>query len=52
MEELRYALKRKAGNDFAPPEIRPVILEGPPVPEPPEELSHIHFNDYLIYFMR
>jgi hypothetical protein len=29
-----YALARKAGDDHAPPEIKPVILEGPPVPEP------------------
>jgi hypothetical protein len=51
LEEIRYALKRKGGDHHAPPQIRPVIIEGPPVPEPPEELSDLHFNDSLIYFM-
>jgi hypothetical protein len=50
MEEVKYALARKHGDDFAPPEIRPVIIEGPPVPAPPPELAHLHFNDRLIYF--
>jgi hypothetical protein len=52
LEEVRYALKRKGGDDSAPPALVPVIIEGPPVPEPPEELAHIHFNGYLIYFMK
>jgi TIR domain/Pentapeptide repeats (8 copies) len=52
LEEVRYALKRKGGDEFAPPEILPVVIEGPPVPEPPEDLAHLHFNDYLIYFMK
>ena len=51
LEEARYALKRKHGDDFAPPDLIPVIIEGPPVPEPPVELAHLHFNDYLVYFM-
>jgi hypothetical protein len=51
LEEVRYALRRKGGNHDAPPQIRPVIIEGPPAPSPPEELSDIHFNDKLIYFM-
>jgi hypothetical protein len=51
MEEVKYALARKQGDDFAPPEIRPVIIEGPPVPPPPPELAHLHFNDRLIYFV-
>ena len=46
--EVDYALRRKAGDDFAPPEIRPIILEGPPVVPPWEELAHIHFNDRLV----
>jgi hypothetical protein len=29
-----------------------VILEGPPIVEPWEELEHLHFNDRLLYFMR
>jgi hypothetical protein len=36
-EELRYALKRKGGDDLAAPEILPVVIEGPPPPPPPEE---------------
>ena len=51
LEEARYAIKRKGDNEFAPPKIFPVIIEGPPVPEPPKELAHLHFRDYLIYFM-
>jgi uncharacterized protein YjbI with pentapeptide repeats len=50
LEEVRYAIKRKGGNELAPPKLIPVIIEGPPVPEPPQELAHLHFNDYLIYF--
>ena len=34
------------------PEIIPVILEGPPVPKPPQMLSHIHFNDSMVYFIK
>jgi serine/threonine protein kinase len=51
MKEVNYALSRKGENDFAPPEIVPVIIEGPPPPTPPDELSHLHFNDYRIYVM-
>jgi hypothetical protein len=51
LEEVRYAIKRKAGDDAAPPDVIPVIIEGPPIPSPPEDLAHLHFNDYLIYFM-
>lgn len=52
MKELQYALTRKHGDDAAPPEIYPVIIEGPPVVAPPPELAHLHFNDYLLYFMQ
>jgi len=51
LKEVRYALKRKGGDHLAPPQIHPVIIEGPPAPEPPDELAHLHFNDKLIYFM-
>lgn len=50
-KEAQHALKQKDGNEFAPPEIKPIILEGPPVPLPWKELAHLHFNDRLIYFM-
>lgn len=51
MEEVKYALARKNNDDLAPPEVCPIIIEGPPVPSPPAELAHLHFNDRLIYFM-
>ena len=52
LKEVRHAMERKGGNDLALPEIIPVILEGPPPVEPPEELKPLHFNDRLLYFMR
>jgi len=51
-KEVRHALTRKGGDDLSPPEIRPVIIEGPPIVEPWEELASLHFNDRLLYFMR
>jgi hypothetical protein len=48
---MRYALRSKGGDDLAPPEIKPIVIEGPPPPPPPMELGHLHFNDYLLYFM-
>ena len=50
-KEVRYALDRKHGDASAPPEIGPVIIEGPPVPRPWKELEFLHFNDRIIYFM-
>jgi hypothetical protein len=50
-KEIQYALERKAGNEAAPPEIVPIIIEGPPpVPAPPE-LAALHFNDPFAYFI-
>lgn len=51
MKEVRYAIARKDGQDANPPEIMPVILEGPPPIVPPEDLQAFHFNDKLRYFM-
>jgi hypothetical protein len=51
LKEVQYALKRKEADELDRPEIMPVIIEGPPPIDPPPELSHIHFNDYLLYFM-
>ena len=51
MKEIQYALNRKGGDDLSPPEILPVPIEGPPQPAPPEELSHLHFGDYFLYFL-
>jgi len=48
--EWQYALRRQGPSNEQPPIIFPVIIEGPPPPKPPPELSHLHFNDYLLYF--
>jgi hypothetical protein len=45
--EWRYALEKR-GTGF----IKPVILEGPPIPPPPAELADIHFNDKILYFLK
>jgi hypothetical protein len=50
-KEVQYALRRRGGDDLAPPEIMPVIIEGPPVIKPWEELEHLHFDDRVLYFM-
>jgi len=46
-KEWRHALLREE-EDF----IRPVIIEGPPIAEPPAELAHLHFGDRTLYFIR
>jgi hypothetical protein len=50
LKEARYAVARKASDDLAPPEIVPVVIEGPPPVPPPSDLAHLHFDDPLIYF--
>jgi signal recognition particle receptor subunit beta len=50
MNEVRYAIQRQASSN-GEPEIMPVIVEGPPPAAPPPELQHLHFDDYLMYFM-
>jgi len=45
-KEINHALNVKKGIDNNPPEIVPVIIEQP-VPSPPDELKHIHFNDCI-----
>lgn len=52
MAEVEYALSLQGTDEFASPDIVPIIIEGPPVPLPPKQLEHLHFNDRLIYFMR
>jgi hypothetical protein len=51
-KEVRYALSRKGGHDEAAPEILPVIIEGPPVVPPPDDLKMLHFNDTFMYFIK
>lgn len=46
LKEACYALARQGGDDSAPPMITPVPLEQP-VPLPPPELKHLHFNDLV-----
>ena len=51
LKEALHALERKSGDELALPEIRPVVIEGPPVAEPDGEWSvfaDLHFNDKLI----
>jgi hypothetical protein len=49
--ETQRALDRQVASSGRLPEIRPVILEGPPVELPWPELTHLHFGDQLIYVM-
>jgi len=51
IKEVRYAIERHGGDEFAPPEIVPVLIEGPPPVAPPAELRHLHFNDKFLYFI-
>jgi hypothetical protein len=46
-KEWRYALTNR-GDEI----IVPVIIEGPPVPDPPPELSHLHFNDRMLLLLK
>ena len=49
-KEIRYALDRKGPRD-SPPEIVPVVIEGPPPPAPWPELENLHLTDRLLYLM-
>lgn len=51
-QEWEYALRRQGARKAPPPTILPVIIEGPPPPKAPDELSHLHFDDYLLYFTK
>ena len=42
--EVGYAL----GLGAKCPQIRPVVIEGPPVPPPWDELKQLHFDDRLL----
>lgn len=51
LKEALYALERQGKDGLNPPEIIPVIIEGPPPVSPPNELQHLHFNDKLLYLI-
>ena len=51
LKEALYALERQGKDGLNPPEIIPVIIEGPPPVSPPAELQHLHFNDKLLYLI-
>ena len=49
--ETEYALEVRRWSPTGLPHIKPIILEGPPPPLPPEELKSIHFDDRLQYMV-
>jgi len=51
-KEIAYAvdrINRQSPPEAARPDIHPIILEGPPPPEPPAALKYLQFNDKLLY---
>jgi hypothetical protein len=51
MKEAKYALDCCKRNDNERPDVKPIILEGPPIPKPPRGFGSIHFNDKFRYFI-
>lgn len=49
--KIRYRLARDF-DDLAPPEICPVVIEGPPVPLPWREFKEVQFADPLIHLWK
>ncbi len=50
-KEILYAFARRNGVETAPPDIVPIILEGPPPVPPPDTLKFLHFNDKFLYLI-
>ncbi len=50
-KEIARALARQSGDRNAPPKIYAVPIEGPPLPQPPDELSYLQFGDELNYLI-
>ena len=48
-KEVNYALDRQKTSAVHEPEVKPVVIGDPPVPLPPDEWKHLHFNDKLYY---
>jgi class 3 adenylate cyclase len=52
LREAQLAAARQNTSPDEEPDITPIILEGPPVPQPiPDCLKHLQFNDYLVYLI-
>jgi hypothetical protein len=51
IKEAEYALESQCKSKDKLPDIIPIILEGPPVVEPPDSLKNIHFNDTIQYLI-
>jgi class 3 adenylate cyclase len=52
LREAGLAVARQNASPDEEPDITPIILEGPPVPQPiPDFLKHLQFNDYLAYLI-
>lgn len=49
--EVDYALGRQNGDPEADPDIRPVVIEGPPVELPWPDLAYLHFFDPLVHLV-
>jgi TIR domain len=47
IKEAMLALQHQKDSIDEIPYFSPIIIEGPPIPEPPPELSEVHFNDPL-----
>lgn len=47
--EWQYALLQQAMGEAGGPDFYPVTIEGPPIPQPPDELAHLNFRDRLQY---
>lgn len=50
--EIEHALDRQRASPRHLPEMKPVPIEGPPIPDPPPSLRHVHFNDALLAHLR
>ena len=48
-KEIEWALSAQRREPTRRPDIRPLLLDGPPVPPPPRSLRHLHFNSATRY---
>jgi hypothetical protein len=52
LREVEYAITCKGDDEESPPDIVPVVIEGPSFAQPPEVLRDYHFGDPLLFFIR